>query len=53
MKPLGNAAYSKTMTNKAKHVDWTYIRGDKTSKLVNEPQFKKMSEIADDLCEWR
>lgn len=50
MKLLGNAAYGKTMTSKAKHVG-TYVCSDKTSQLVNETQLKKVTEIADDIYE--
>ncbi|BFZ03070.1 hypothetical protein BsWGS_06109 [Bradybaena similaris] len=51
MKLLGNAAYGKTLTNKAKHVNVAYAHGDKTGKLVNNPRFRKMHEIAPDIYE--
>ncbi|BFZ06709.1 hypothetical protein BsWGS_09748 [Bradybaena similaris] len=51
MKLLGNAAYGKTLTNKAKHVNVAYAHGNKTGKLVNNPRFKKMHEIAPDIYE--
>ena len=51
MKLLGNSAYGKTLTNKAKHTQVEYCRGNDTSAFVNNPLFKKMSQIDDDLFE--
>jgi hypothetical protein len=51
MKLLGNVAYGKTLTNKAKHIDVSYCRGYDTMMLINSPLFKKMTQVADDLFE--
>lgn len=45
MKLLRKVAYSKTLTNKAKHVNVVYVRGDNTRKLVNNP-FKRLPDVA-------
>lgn len=51
IKLLGNAAYGKTLTNKVKHVNVTYVGGFKTGKLVNNPRFKRLSEVALEIFE--
>ncbi|BFZ13860.1 hypothetical protein BsWGS_16899 [Bradybaena similaris] len=51
MKLLGNAAYGKTLTNKSKHLDVAYVRGEGTSKLINNPRFKKMTEVTNGVFE--
>lgn len=46
---------SKTFTNKSKHVDVAYVHGEATSKLINNHQFKKMTEISNETfgSKWR
>jgi G:T-mismatch repair DNA endonuclease (very short patch repair protein) len=51
MKLLGNSAYGKCLSNKAKHADVVFCRGDDTSKMINAPLFKKMAQLSDDLFE--
>lgn len=51
MKLLSNEAYGKTLTNAAKHKNVPHVRCDKTSKLVNEPQFREIAKSADDIYE--
>lgn len=51
MKLLGNVAYGKNLTNKAKHVDVSYVRGEGTIQCVNNPRFKRMSAVAEDIFE--
>lgn len=48
LKLICNSAYSKTLinTNKVKHVAIAYICGEVTSKFVNKPRVKKITEIA-------
>lgn len=49
MKLLGYAANSKILTNKVKHV--SVVSAHKISKLVNNPHFKRMSEVAPEIYE--
>lgn len=51
MKLLGKAVYGKTSTNKAKHINVAYVRCEKTIKLVNNPRFKRLSEVAPNFFE--
>jgi hypothetical protein len=50
-KLLGNSAYGKTLTNLTNHRDVHYVTSDKTSKLVNEPRFQKLTELTEEVCE--
>lgn len=47
MKLLGNTVYCKTITNKAKHIDVSFVHGADASKLVNDPELKKLTVVVD------
>lgn len=51
MKLLGIAAHNKTLTSKSKHVDVAYVHGEGASKLINNPRFKKMTEVSNNVFE--
>eukprot|EP00745_Piridium_sociabile_P036621 TRINITY_DN66001_c0_g2_i1.p4 TRINITY_DN66001_c0_g2~~TRINITY_DN66001_c0_g2_i1.p4 ORF type:complete len:168 (-),score=21.13 TRINITY_DN66001_c0_g2_i1:551-1054(-) len=50
-KLLGNSAYGKTITNLAKHTVVRYVNGEETGKLINEPRFRKLTPLTEDLTE--
>ena len=51
MKLLGNSAYGKTITNKDTHRDLVFCDDDEAPKKVNEPQFRQLNILGDDLYE--
>ena len=51
MKLLGNAAYGKTITDLARHNKVQYLDAEQAKKKVNEPTFKKLTHLTDDLYE--
>ena len=51
MKLLGNSAYGKTITNKDRHRDVQYCDDHEAPKKVNEPQFRQLNALSEDLYE--
>jgi hypothetical protein len=51
MKLLGNAAYGKTITNKARHTDIAYCSDRDVGRCINNPRFKKMTQLSDGVYE--
>ena len=51
MKLLGNSAYGKTITNKDRHRDVQFCDDDEAPKKVNEPQFRQLNVLSEDLYE--
>ena len=52
MKLLGNSGYGSLIMNKEKHQSTVYVRGKSQACLkVNEPIFKTLAEINDDIFE--
>ena len=51
MKLLGNSAYGKTITNKDKHQDMYFCDDEDAPKKINEPQFRQLNMIHEDLYE--
>ena len=50
-KLLGNSAYGKTLTNKEKFRNVSYITPDLVGLKVNSPLFRAMHELSEDLAE--
>lgn len=52
MKLLGNSAYGSQILDKEKHMDVKYVVGERKARMkVNEPQFRKLSELEKDTYE--
>ena len=51
MKLLGNSAYGKTITNKDNHRDLVFCDDEEAPKKVNEPQFRQLNILGNDLYE--
>ena len=51
MKLLGNSGYGKTITNKDRHRDVQFCDDDEAPKKVNEPQFRQLNVLSEDLYE--
>ena len=51
MKLLGNSGYSKTITNKDTHRDLVFCSEEEVAKKVNEPQFRQLNVLSEDLYE--
>ena len=51
MKLLGNSGYGKTITNKDNHRDLVFCNDDEAPKKVNEPQFRQLNVLSEDLYE--
>ena len=51
MKLLGNSGYGKTVTNKDRHRDVLYCDDKSTPAKVNEPLFRQLNPLSDDLYE--
>ena len=52
MKLIGNSGYGRTITNKDRHRDIYFIGNEKeVSKKVNEPQFRQLQVLPDDMYE--
>ena len=47
MKLLGNSAYGKTITNIEKHTNISYCDEQSTQKLINDPRFKKLTQLTE------
>ena len=52
MKLLGNSGYGKTITNKDIQRDIYYCDENEASKKVNEPQFRQLNVMAEDMYEF-
>ena len=48
---LYNSAYGKTISNPMKHTDIKFGNKDKSQRFINEPFFKKATELGEDLYE--
>ena len=46
MKLLGNSFYGKTLTNKQKHVKFSYVDNAGTNVVMNEPTFRLLNKIS-------
>ena len=51
MKLIGNSSYGKTITNKDMHTNVKVCNDEEASKYVNEPLFRDMDEIGQNLYE--
>ena len=51
MKLLGNSAYGKTITNKDRHRNIYFCTDDEAPKKVNEPTFRQLNILDEDLYE--
>ena len=51
MKLLGNSGYGKTITNKDNHRDLVFCSDEEAPKKVNEPQFRQLNVLSEDLYE--
>ena len=51
MKLIGNSSYGKTITNKALHTNIKSCNNTEASNYINEPLFRDLDEIGDDLYE--
>lgn len=51
MKLIGNSSYGKTITNKDKHINLKVSNYEEASKYINDPLFRDLDEISENLCE--
>ncbi len=51
MKLIGNVLYGRTVMDKEKHTTTTFCDLDKISKRINDPHFKDLEELNDNLFE--
>ena len=51
MKLLGNSAYGKCLCNKSRHRDIKYCTDDDASDCVNDPHFRSLHQLDDNLYE--